>query len=140
MSISQLLLISPFKETPGCVPEPAQNVLSFVLIGLFLEDTGCVKTEHGLGRVGVLLPSISVLRQTALHFVSLLPCMVKRSHSGRLEVIFSGLQTGTVVSAVSLRSVLQHVFEFSQDSSLLSLGSSIQDSCVLMCLAVDQTL
>lgn len=74
MSISLFLPISLFKATPGCVPEPAQNVLSFVLIGLFLEDTGCVKTERGCGRVGVLLPSISILRQTSLHFVSLLPC------------------------------------------------------------------
>lgn len=64
MPISPLLVISPYKATPGSVPKPAQNFLSyFVLIGLFLEDTGCVKSGHGCGRaVGVLLPFISSVR------------------------------------------------------------------------------
>lgn len=63
---SLLLVISPFKATSGCVPKSAQTFLSFVLIGLFLEDAGCVKSEHGYGRAGVLPPSISILRQLSI--------------------------------------------------------------------------
>lgn len=67
MSFSPLLVISPFKATWRSVLKPSQNFLSFfILIGLFLEDTGCMKSEHGCGRVGVLLPSISILRRLSI--------------------------------------------------------------------------
>ncbi len=77
---------------------PKISCPSLFWLGLFWE-TQAVESEHGSGRTGVLPPSISLLRH--LHLVSLLPCMVKRSHRARLEVIFSGFQRHTVVSEVS---------------------------------------
>lgn len=63
---SLMLLLVLTEPASDSVPEPAQHFLSFfVVIGLFLEDTGCVKSGYGCGRVGVLLPSISILRQLA---------------------------------------------------------------------------
>lgn len=88
MSISPLLVISPFKATSACVPKPAQNFLCFfVLIGLFL--AGWRLNMSVVGWVHCYPPLHS---QTALHLVSLLPCMVKRSHRARLEIIFSEFQ------------------------------------------------
>lgn len=67
MSIAPLLVISPFKATSGSVPKPAKNVLSsFVLIGLCLEDAGCVNSEHGWCGTGMLLHFISIPRQLSI--------------------------------------------------------------------------
>lgn len=60
-----MLLLVLTQPASGCVLESAQNFLSFfVLIRLFLEDAGCM-SGYDCGRVGVLLPSISILRQLA---------------------------------------------------------------------------
>lgn len=140
MSIAPFLVISPFKATSACVPKPAQNFLSFfVMTGLFLEDTGCVKSEHGCGRVGVLLPSISILRQLSI--------LCPFSHAWWNEVResnhkwFSQDFKDTLLCLRSAKGECSDTFLFSAKTHRFSYLAVLFKTVVLwICLAEGQTL
>lgn len=62
---SLMLLLVLTKPASVCVPESAQNFLVLLCFDWIFPGPRrlCVKSGYGCGRVGVLLPSITILRQ-----------------------------------------------------------------------------
>lgn len=103
MSVSLLLMISPFKATSDCVPESALHFLSvFVRIGLALEDCG----NLNMAVVGwaYCCASITILRQ--LSVLCPFSHAWRKEVTRRREVIFSEFLRLSVMSEVSKRRVL----------------------------------